>query len=521
MSIRTLFFRSKDAKMPRGRNILSLFVFSCLFVFGFFAGSPEVKAQWYGMGWCDPVIGCTGILNTAPGSYGNCNGAHVACPMSGLGCTPLSGVSGGDCCTSSGGISSFVCEVSGGGGPIPTSPACAYPPAGSSFANAPWNMGLGTAWMCASGSSESFSETVTEWTWVCREPSLGSVTCSSGKIPPSPPAPELAFTADRYSLLANESTTIRWFSRNAESCTASRSPVGGTWTGPKGFTHNQPYSEPTEALPGGQVYTYRLTCTGAPGTSPATLAFDISVAAPPLPPFGPMVIFPTCDSAAGDHISLRYAVPGASWYYLRIDDPSTPPNPSWSGTCAIVNPGDTCLDGIGEPYSRSIVPGRTYTAWGHAWRAADGKWADSAGVSFRCDAPAPLPTATLSLNPNPVNIHSTAGTPTVRATWSSTDATSCVATSGNGFVTGGATSSPVVGVIIPTPGAVDKYTYSVRCDGPGGSAVGSDVLDVVSYCNPTTTCTASDICKGESCDNGCDVITGTKDCRKFWKEVAP
>jgi len=133
----------------------------------------------------------------------------------------------------------------------------------------------------------------------------------------------------------------------------------------------------------------------------------------------------------------------------------------------------------------------------------------------------PLPTATLSLNPNPVNIHPTAGTPTVRATWSSTDATSCVATSGNGFVTGGATSSPSGGVIVPTPGAVGKYPYSVRCDGPGGSAVGSDVLEAVSYCNPTTTCTASDICEGESCDNGCDVITGTKDCRKFWKEVAP
>ena len=131
----------------------------------------------------------------------------------------------------------------------------------------------------------------------------------------------------------------------------------------------------------------------------------------------------------------------------------------------------------------------------------------------------PAPTATVSLDPAAINIHPTAGSSTVRVRWSSTNATSCAATSGTGFATGGATSSP--GVVVPTPGSVGSYPYSIRCTGPGGPKDASASLNVVSVCNPTTTCTASDICQGESCNNGCTTVVGTKDCRKFWKEVAP
>ena len=557
MSIRTLFFK---AKMQRGKNALSLFVFSSLFAFGFFVGSPEVKAQpWGGSGWC-PTTGCEGSMNVS-GPFGACPGNLVTCPVSGQGC--MMGQSG-NCCSQSTaqepGLYSYVCESSGGGG-------------GGGGGGTTFNPAPSFSYTCNAAGTQarlSFGGTTynstyalridanpTSWTNTCSRINPGDV-CSDVNAsqspyllntvpganyaawihtydistpgaassitvncpPPPPPAPELAFTADSYSLPANGSTTLRWFSRNATSCTASRSPVGGTWTGAKGFTTNQPYSESTGALLGGQVYTYRLTCTGAPGTSPATLSFDISVAAPPLPPIANPISSATC-SPAGNSVTISWnAVPTSVIYPLRVNDTIDPWGPGPGQGCAFsTSPNDTCLDSIASlSYTRPVVPGHTYQAWMHACRP--GQCSPELGTTpfpFRCDAPAP--TATVSLDPAAINIHPTAGSSTVRVRWSSTNATSCAATSGTGFATGGATSSP--GVIVPTPGSVGSYPYSIRCTGPGGSKDASASLNVVSVCNPTTTCTASDICEGESCNNGCTTVVGTKDCRKFWKEVAP
>lgn len=659
--------------------MLSLFVFSCLFVFGFFAGSEGVEAQpWGGTGWCPPT-GCEGSMNVS-GPFGTCPGNLTTCPVSGQGC--MMGQSG-TCCAQStaqeAGLYSYVCGGSGGG-PGNDSPSCNTSIPDLSYSCNATGTQATLSITASTGGARALriNDPTTPWTGACPaaspdfcgfitgntysmnnivpgrtysvwahsmiecggyiigiNPTPGSinVTC----YPSPPPAPALTFTADSYSLPANGSTTLRWTSQNATSCTASRSPVGGTWTGSKAF--NGTYLEGTGSLASGS-YDYTLRCDGASGTSPITRSFNISVALPPLPPpIDPTGLTATC--LAPDRVRLSWnPVATASVYPLRVNDLTnvTSSGTSWDGSCTAP---DQCVDIFGTSYERTVVVGRDYGWWVHAVNASG--WSPGIhGPNFRCDYPAstirgritnqatgagipgvvipvcaanpgattdasgnysftvpydarfcirpstpvglsanpllsglqpsqrvsthtyewqvagwnagvhpscdnssvapcdewkqwdrsvdtgydfiysslPLPTATLSLNPNPVNIHSTAGTPTVRATWSSTDATSCVATSGNGFNTGNATSG--ANVVIPTPGAVGSYLYSVRCDGPGGSVVASQNLTAVSICNPTTTCTASDICEGKSCNDGCGNVTpGTKDCRKFWKEVAP
>ena len=209
---------------------------------------------------------------------------------------------------------------------------------------------------------------------------------------PLPSAPTLTFTADSYSLPVNGATTLRWTSTDATSCTASRSPVGGTWTGGKGAVSGQNYTEPTGALASG-LYTYALTCTNSVGVS-VTRSLTIGVA---LPALGTPVISHSC-GAGGTSVTLNYGVTGATSYSLRVDDTTN----GWTGTCATVNPGDTCIGGIGPSYTRSIVPGRAYTAWVHAHRSFDSAMTNSAAHGFSC-APAATPTLNVNVTANPTS----------------------------------------------------------------------------------------------------------------------
>jgi len=90
-----------------------------------------------------------------------------------------------------------------------------------------------------------------------------------------PPPPTVDLTADSTSIDHNSSTTLRWTTTNATSCTSS-----GTW--PAASKSVPTGSESTGNLTGPGNYTYTLTCTGPGGTRSDSVT--ISVGAPPLPP---------------------------------------------------------------------------------------------------------------------------------------------------------------------------------------------------------------------------------------------
>ena len=129
----------------------------------------------------------------------------------------------------------------------------------------------------------------------------------------------------------------------------------------------------------------------------------------------------------------------------------------------------------------------------------------------------PAPTATLDINPSAINIHPTANQKATLTWGSSGNVTSC---SGTNFNTGGAISGTIQNL---QPGSTT--TYTVLCTGPGGNSLPvSKTLTVISVCNPDSTCggTRSNVCTDKTCTDVCgNHYDGTKDCREFWKEVAP
>lgn len=69
-----------------------------------------------------------------------------------------------------------------------------------------------------------------------------------------------------------------------------------------------------------------------------------------------------------------------------------------------------------------------------------------------------------------------------------------------------------------------NHDFTLTCREQGTSNSKADTVSVTSIDPPCVPngCTASDTCKGDTCNNGCGtVISGTKECNKYWKEVAP
>lgn len=443
-----------------------------------------------------------------------------------------------------------------------------------------------SGFLCNSGvispnvSSISFPAQGGSTSWRCNGQYGGSDdNCLAVRgAPPSPPAPTLTFTASGNGVTGgdiaipnNTEATLTWTSGNATSCTAS-----GSWSGPKVF--NTTWSERTGNLttnPTGYVYTLR--CDGAAGTSPTVASVRVRVT-PPLPPLAVPVISHSCN-AAGTWVTLNYGVPTATAYYLRIDE-YTGSNPSWNGLCTAP---DRCIDATASPsYSGPVLPGVTYGSWVHAYRGSDPP-ANSPYYTFQCNAPA-LPTLTVGVTASPASEtvpfpSSIQASVTGTATGNITYTFDC----GNGTVLPAFTSGSTTETRQCTYSSANSYTPRVTAVRQGVAAVGQTSVQAnapaitcgsraatyattetgwkagtfcnpgtasqpsVTYpsapiatnttrswtcglstcsatwvCSPTRTCTASDICEGESCDNGCGVITpGTKDCRQFWREVAP
>jgi hypothetical protein len=85
----------------------------------------------------------------------------------------------------------------------------------------------------------------------------------------APPAPTLTFTATETNVPYDGSTTLKWSSTNATSCTAT-----GNWNGTKDLSGQEVRSSITEDK------SYTLTCTGAGGSIDRTVSVTVGAAPP-------------------------------------------------------------------------------------------------------------------------------------------------------------------------------------------------------------------------------------------------
>lgn len=156
-----------------------------------------------------------------------------------------------------------------------TAPSCSTPVNGSCGTRNTTYPSTETAWpggstYCSSGSnttSPSFPSVGGTVNWTCAGSGGGSnASCSASR---TAPLPNVTLYASPTYVSSGSGATLQWNSLHADTCIASRSPSGGTWTGSKGAVSGQNYTEPTGALTA-PSYTFNLECTGPGGTTVAT-----------------------------------------------------------------------------------------------------------------------------------------------------------------------------------------------------------------------------------------------------------
>ena len=216
--------------------------------------------------------------------------------------------------------------------------------------------------------------------------------------------------------------------------------------------------------------------------------------------------------APGTNATLSWnAVPGATYYWLRVDNLTN----GWSDTCSWTYPGDICDNNVGgTSYSFSSTPGASYNWWVHSC-SAQGCTSEAVHNSFTClNSP---PTVTLTTwpvfeIPEPVSLY-----------WNSFNADSCTASgdwSGNKAVQGEEHFSKPSG----------NYSFTLTCTGPGGSAYDSKNVSVIQVprctftANPITiilpasstlswSCQYADACSIDQGIGSVNPVSGTKDVR--------
>lgn len=391
--------------------------------------------------------------------------------------------------------------------------------------------------------------------------------------------PTLNFWADSTSLPYNGSTTLRWSSSNAESCTAS-----GAWSRGKVLSG----AESTGSLTSSKTYT--LACSSLGGTVTRSVAVNVSPPASCALPWGGTIAHgsgvtayqsgsvPCGSSCASQTRTCNNGVLSGSYTNQSCTVAACVPtcSSSWSPAGPLTSPASSIFfwnstNATSATYSCSgIIAGSGATA-----TAGSLPLSFSAGGTQNCSvtvigpggsATCPKsitvnsgpPTVTLTATPSSINN----GESSI-ITWSSTNASSCaVAWTASAATSGFQSVSPS-----------STTNYSMTCTGLGGTGTGSAIVtvncvdqclasscsgDVAQICgdgngdgckeitgtidcstlgsnyscvsgscvctpnNPN--CTADNICEGQTCNNGCYNINGNKNCSsgdENWREVAP
>jgi hypothetical protein len=281
-----------------------------------------------------------------------------------------------------------------------------------------------------------------------------TVTVTSGP----PPAAITSFTVTPSAIQIGQSISIAWTTTNATTCTGSGGTVGDLWALPLKATSSTGTTI-TPLLANGPV-TYTLTCSGTGGTSaPSSATVTVSTGAAPATISGltanPLTI------TTGQTTSLSWTSANAA-------------------TCLAT--GGALLDGwagVQPTSSTGVTVGPILIAGSYTYTlTCTGTGGISQPSSVVVTVVAPTPAATLtSFSVTPSTI--TAGQSTVLS-WTTANATSCVASGGSGSDGwSGAQSTANVALTVGPIAAAGTYTYTLTCTGPGGTgAPGTATLTV-------------------------------------------
>ncbi|MBI2439488.1 MAG: hypothetical protein HYV45_02720 [Candidatus Moranbacteria bacterium] len=218
------------------------------------------------------------------------------------------------------------------------------------------------------------------------------------------------------------------------------------------------------------VYCYGISGATWYGSGWTTVPF--TVAAPAIPP-QPASVTGSCP-VPGTVANISWpASLGATFYALRSDNQSN----GWQGTCAGAYVGDVCIDNVASTsyVINPSTPGASYNTWVHACNAG-GCSPGAASTIFTCIPPAPAVTFTINGSTGPLTL--TQGS-TKNFAWTVTNATSCTASSSDGW---SGSKNPSSGTETGTANITSDHTLS--CTGLGGTTEKTVRVNVT--CTPST-----------------------------------
>jgi trimeric autotransporter adhesin len=289
---------------------------------------------------------------------------------------------------------------------------------------------------CTAGGAWSGSKAVsgTQSTSTLTANATYSLTCTGSggsatqaatvSITSAAPAPTVTFTANPSTVASGHSSTLTWSSTSATACTAS-----GGWSGAKAINGSQATAPLTANA------TYTLSCTGTGGTAAQSATVTVSAQAPTVS----LKVSPSTVTT-GKAATLSWSSTNATTCVA---------SQAWSGNEPMT----------GSQSTGNLTSNATYilTCTGSG---------GSAVQSTTVTVTTPAPTVTLTASSTTV---ASGGKSTL--TWSSTNATSCVASGGwSGTIAPTGTQSTTA------LSAATKYTAT--CTGAGGSATQSVTVSV-------------------------------------------
>ncbi len=269
-----------------------------------------------------------------------------------------------------------------------------------------------------------------------------------------PGQPTATITANPLSIPLGQPTAITWSSTNANGCTATQSaPQGGAWAGPRGISGTVSVT-PTAI----GTYTYTIVCTGSGGTSsPASIAVTVNNTGGGNAPTATISANPPSLSAPGT-TNLAWSSTNAT---------SCAPG---AGTPQWANSGSKPPSGTMTNVNVTVTTTFTITCSG------TGGTSPQASVTVTVGGGS-TPPPTVSLLANGVKSTNIAVGGSATLTWSTTNATSCIASSSPSSAqwSGGKAVNNSVGQLV-SPSTSTMYT--LNCTGPGGSGVDSANVNV-------------------------------------------
>jgi hypothetical protein len=264
------------------------------------------------------------------------------------------------------------------------------------------------------------------------DPQWAVVPRNGQTTPPPNPLPTVNLAASPTSVASGQNTTLTWTSQNATSCTAS-----GGWSGAKAVNGSQSVGPLTANS------SYTLACTGAGGTTNATV--NVTVQAPPPAPSLTFTANPTSVTAGG-RTKLTWSATNAT---------ACTASGAWSGAKAT----------SGTEQSGALAADSTFAL---NCTGAGGTVSRSVTVTVGSSPPPPAPAPNVSLSASPASVASGARS---RLTWSADNSTACTASgawSGSKAVTGSEQTA-----VLTT-----DATFALSCAGPGGATARSITVTV-------------------------------------------